>query len=103
MSEISGILKNGIERGWQFEEIKQSLLNAGYNEKEIETELLVFKAKPIASIQLSEGKEKFDPQKLNNYQTAQVTSKKSFSLMLFVIIFLTILIAVGAGLFFALF
>ena len=39
MSELSGIVRNGIERGWPSEEIKTSLVNSGYSAQEIDYEL----------------------------------------------------------------
>lgn len=102
MSEISGILKNGIDRGWQLNEIRQSLLSAGYVSKEIESEMMAFQAKPFTTSE-QEGKEKFDPQKLNNYQTPPIENKKSFSLLSFFMVFLFILLIAGIGLYFLFF
>jgi hypothetical protein len=39
MSEISGIIRNSIERGWSAAEVRASLLNSGYDRQEIESEL----------------------------------------------------------------
>ena len=39
MSEISGIIKNASERGWAINEIKQSLVNAGYPPQDIDFEI----------------------------------------------------------------
>lgn len=39
MSEISGIIRNSIERGWSAAEVRASLLNSGYDKQEIESEL----------------------------------------------------------------
>ena len=38
MNEISGIIRNGIERGWPREEIRSSLINSGYPIQEIDYE-----------------------------------------------------------------
>lgn len=39
MSEISGIIRNSIERGWSVAEVRASLLNSGYDKQEIDSEL----------------------------------------------------------------
>ena len=93
MSEISGILKNGIDRGWQIEEIKQSLLNSGYSIKEIESEMAVFQAQPALSVEVRDEnhEEKQNKQKLNSYRTAEISHDGKSSILIFIIILLFVL------------
>jgi len=101
MNEISGILKNGIDRGWQLEEIKQSLLNSGCTLKEIESEILSFQAKPISTQEQPVQEQKYNSQNLTNYQTPSIEQKKSSSpILVYIMAFLLGLILVGALVFF---
>lgn len=115
MSEISGIIRNSIERGWSIAEVRASLLNAGYNPQEIEAELSAY-SKPqqqmptqvnpqpvLQPIQLPTPvpatPEKYNPQSLSNYQTPEVKPKASNTLLIIIIVLLVLCVAAGAGLF----
>jgi hypothetical protein len=100
MSEISGILKNGIDRGWQIMEIKRSLLSAGYSSQEIESEMSAFQAKPITMPEPLQPDQKNMGQNLKNYQTLSVESKKSPAVLLYVLILLSVLGIAGIAFYF---
>jgi hypothetical protein len=121
MSELSGIIRNGIERGWPNEEIKNSLLNAGYSLQEIDYELSqLLKTTPIQQLtapiipsainqsqNLSpvnipnkiESDKKFNSQDLTNYQTPPVEKKASNWIVIAIITLLVLCVLAGAGLF----
>ena len=119
MSEVSGIIRNSIERGWSITEVRASLLNAGYEPQDIESELRMFSGsqvvqQPVATaiqqspqpinqsqnIPQQPTQEKYNPQSLSNYQMPEVAPKKaSNALVIIIIILLVLCIASGVGLF----
>lgn len=114
MSEISGIVRNGIERGWPAEEIKRSLINSGYPVQEVDYELsqiltaqstqsviqpIIQTQKEVPAIPLAQ-QSKFNPQDLTNYQMPMPVEKKANNWMVISIIILLILcVLAGAGLY----
>lgn len=93
MSSFSGVINNGLERGWSKQEIRTSLLNAGYPQNEIDAELSSFNgtiSNPVRVLQ----PEPQDTRPLNKYQTPNVKSKKKI-VMIFLIVFLSILLIAG--------
>ncbi len=120
MSEISGVIRNSIERGWSVAEVKTSLLNAGYNLQEVESELGAYSNQPTAQPQVIVNKqnpqpnlqpktqqnvkqpvqEKYNPQSLTNYQTPEVVAKASNKLIILIFILIFLCIVTGVGLFF---
>ena len=113
MSELSGIVRNGIERGWPSEEIKTSLVNSGYSAQEIDYELSqllnVQGAQPIVkpiSVPLvapeipSAQQNKFNPQDLTQYQTpAHEERKAGGGIVIAIVILLVLCVLAGAGLY----
>ncbi len=88
MSDFSGIIKNGLEKGWPLQEIQRSLLNAGYNPQEVQVEISKFVQQPMPVAIPQE-----DTQKLSNYQVQQVqTNKGSIKPFLFTSLILVILL-----------
>lgn len=103
MSEISGIIRNGIERGWPMEEVKTSLLNSGYSIQEVEHELnLITTSKNESSAkqeEISLPQNKFNPQDLTHYQTPPVEKKASNKMVIMIIILLVLCVLAGVGLY----
>jgi hypothetical protein len=124
MSEISGMIRNSIERGWAMDEIRTSLLNAGYNMQEIDSELRSYsisqQAQTRPSIQVInqvpqlpqqdtqqsqmipvqiQPDAKYNPQSLKNYQTPEVKKQTSKTMVTIIVVLLVICIAAGAALF----
>jgi len=119
MSEIAGIIRNGIERGWPTDEIKNSLLNSGYPTQEIDYELsqLLNRAqgqstsaiqstiiKPTISTPVhlpiqGTQQNKFNSQDLSNYQTPSVEKKASNWMVIAITVLLVLCVLTGAGLF----
>ncbi|VVB80682.1 Uncharacterised protein [uncultured archaeon] len=100
MSEISGIIKNGMQRGWQPKEIYQSLLNSGYNPQEIQSEInkLSAVAQPVQQVS-SQG----NGQKLAPYQIPVPQEKKSAGKGLIIALVILAIIVVLGGASFILF
>ena len=69
MSEISGVLKNALERGWQLNEVRQSLLNSGYPLQEVDGEITIFNQQAQTDI-------------YNQQQKPQIQELKSFQIPL---------------------
>lgn len=114
MSELSGIVRNGIERGWPTDEIKLSLINSGYPATEIDYEfsqLLNASSiqpvkQPIIPIQPEvqeiplAQQSKFNPQDLTNYQMPVSLEKKAGNGLIIAIVALLVLcVLAGAGLY----
>lgn len=128
MSELGGIIRNGIERGWPNDEIKNSLLNSGYSAQEVDyefslllknslappkTDSIVTKTSqdnssnivspvvmpvPVALTKVPENK--FNSQDLSNYQTPPIVEKKaSNGTVIAITILLVLCVLAGAGLF----
>ena len=117
MSEISGIIRNGVERGWPLEEIKNSLINSGYPMSDVDSEInlvngiapqqLVQQITQSSSQTLSKPlpepalqQKKFNSQDLTNYQTPVIEKQASGKIVILIIILLVLCIVAGAGLFF---
>lgn len=120
MSEITGVIRNSMERGWSVAEVKTSLLNAGYNPQEVESELGVYSNQPTSQPQViankqnpqpnlqpkpqqdvkQQVKEKYNPQSLTNYQTPEVVAKASNKLIILIFILIFLCVVAGVGLFF---
>jgi hypothetical protein len=95
MSEISGIIKNGLQRGWAPKEIYQSLVNSGYNPNEVQTEINAISAN--TSRVISPQSTNTLGQKLTPYQISSIPEKKSASKgMVLAIIILALLAIIGA-------
>lgn len=96
MSEISGIIKNGIQRGWAPQEIYQSLINSGYNPQEIQAEITSVsaslpKVQPISGVQGA-------GQKLAPYQVLSTQEKKSSGkAMIITLVILALLTIIGVS------
>jgi hypothetical protein len=119
MSELGGIIRNGMERGWPTDEIKNSLLNAGYSAQEVDYELsLLLKNSPVpqqaplvkplvAPLPAAAPpvpapatlEKKFNPQDLSNYQTPPVEKNASNWMVIAIIVLLVLCVLAGAGLF----
>lgn len=111
MSEISGIIRNGIERGWPSEEIRISLINSGYSQQEVDLELSqILNSTSMQNISATKivkapisipntPSEKFNPQNLTNYQTPSIEKKASNKVVIAIIILLVLCVLAGAGLF----
>lgn len=113
MSEISGIIRNGIERGWPTSEIRTSLINSGYAPQEIDYELnLISNNKISSSLNQQTGQtipspqvsqpipqNKFNPQDLTNYQAPIVEKKASKFVLVILIVLLVLCILAGVGLY----
>ena len=119
MSELSGIVRNGIERGWPPEEIKTSLVNSGYSAQEIDYELSqllnaqssqpvqqpIPVQKPIPSLQPvpempPAQQSKFNPQDLTHYQMPVQEEKKAGNgIVIAIVILLVLCVSAGAGLY----
>lgn len=127
MGDITGIVKNALERGWQKNEIIQSLANTGYTQQEIESEIqsLISSSNSASgtralsssqtlqqvtqSSQTSSQKIEipsapqnlFNPQSLKNYQIPQLEKPKEVpTYVIVILIALLIVTIIGAGLFF---
>ena len=103
MSEVSGIVRNGIERGWSLNEIKTSLLNSGYPEQEIDEEIKLLTNNSPAVSQIPQPnitQNKPSMQNLSNYQTLPAEQKASNKMVIAIIILLILCILAGAGFFF---
>lgn len=113
MSELSGIVRNGIERGWPNEEIKTSLINSGYSAQEIDYELSqllnaqssqpiqkpIPVQQPIPEIP-SAQESKFNPQDLTHYQMpVQEEKKVGNGIVIAIVILLVLCVLAGAGLY----
>jgi len=79
MSEFSGIINNGLERGWSKEEIRTSLLNAGFPQQEIIAELNSIGSTPSAQAMQPPSVE-IKP--LDKYQTLNAKPKKKMGLLI---------------------
>jgi hypothetical protein len=111
MSEISGIIRNGIERGWPKEEIRNSLINSGYSVQEIDYEFSkILNVQQVVSPQSEQTlaapeipaaqQNKFNSQDLTNYQMPIQPEKKAGNWIVIAIIFLLVLcVLAGAGLY----
>jgi len=115
MSEISGIIKNSVERGWAIDEVRASLLNAGYNQQEVDSEIRAYSfpqqlqipaVQPVqsnstqqASITPVQSGAKFNPQSLKNYQTPVVEKQASKTMVILIVTLLILCLAAGAALF----
>lgn len=95
MSEIYGIVKNATERGWPIEEIKKSLLNAGYSINEIDLELHSVSS---STPQQNQGMQVPipNPQALKNYQTPQIQKKSNLKKILLISGIVISIIGIGA-------
>jgi len=124
MGDITGIIKNALERGWQKNEIAQSLTNAGYTQQEIESEIqlltnsstsqtsimpqvpqnsLVQKISAAAQNTpqkieipnaLLNSQPSFNPQSLKNYQTPQLEKPKEIPTSVIVILIFLLIITI---------
>jgi len=122
MSELGGIIRNGIERGWPNDEIKNSLLNSGYSAQEVDYEFSLLLKNSPAPPQVDSIKpmsvsplptavsispmpvqtnmdKKFNSQDLSNYQTPSVEKSASNWMVITVIVLLVLCVLAGAGLF----
>ncbi len=93
MSELAGIIKNGMQRGWPMQEIYQSLVNTGYSPQEIQMEISKFAPRnPQATPPSIVGGQKLLP-----YQTPPVQEKKSASKIIIVLIIILVLVILSIG------
>lgn len=122
MSEISGIIKNSVERGWAIDEVRASLLNAGYNPQEVDSEIRALSSsqqsqisqavvQPVQPQAIAQNQQiaqpqvpnqssvKFNSQILKNYQTPVVEKQASKTMVILIITLLIICLAAGAALF----
>lgn len=128
MSELVGMIRNGIERGWQVNEIKSSLINSGYSLQSIDLEISrltnsdpqTVPAEIVLQNQIPpyEGPSPYPPQtaqipqefkiptklptqSLSTYQTKEPSEKKAGNgLIITIVILLILCILAGAGLLF---
>ena len=105
MSEISGVIRNGMERGWPVAEVRLSLINSGYTPQEIDSELnlLINPQNPPQPVQQIPApivsQKKYNPQDLTNYQTPKVEPKASNFVVIAIVILLVLCVLAGAGLY----
>ncbi|MEI7719375.1 MAG: hypothetical protein WCI72_05890 [archaeon] len=105
MSEISGIIRNGMERGWPVAEVRLSLINSGYTSQEIDSELNLLinpqnSSPPAQQTQVPVvSQNKFNPQDLTNYQTPKVEQKANNLVVIAIVILLILCVLAGAGLY----
>ena len=106
MSEISGIIKNASERGWAINEIKQSLVNAGYPSQDIDFEISRSSSNYQESSmpQAEQTLSSLSPKNLSNYQTPeQPKSQPSHTKLIVIVLTLLVLsVLTGIALFFLL-
>lgn len=76
MSEVSGMITNAMERGWNMDEVVKSLMNAGYSQEEITLELKK-NSTNVPQQYPSTNTPVFNSQNLSNYQTPSIISLKS--------------------------
>ncbi len=89
MSEVYGLVKNGLDRGWPATEVVQSLINAGFNPQEVQMELGKFRVAPQQNT--LPQVEPAVPQQLSNYQTKSTPSTSSPGTLKWVLISMLIL------------
>jgi hypothetical protein len=96
MSELQGIIKNGIQRGWPAQEIAQSLINSGYSPQEIQIELSKYSSNQTIPPQIPTQ----PGQKLAPYQIPETQEKKSANkfVVILLIVLATLAIAGAIGL-----
>jgi hypothetical protein len=100
MSEFSGVINNGLERGWSREEIRASLLNAGYSQKEIDAELNVVSGYSSPQIMPAQSQGS-DTKPLNRYQTPNLQTKNKTGLIILIIaLSLVLIVGVAFGIYF---
>ena len=101
MTEISGVLKNAVERGWQLGEIRQSLINAGYSLQEVDSEIGSFNQNSYNVLQTPE-QQQTNSKSLETYQMPVIKKEmsKKTMVMLFTVLVLLVLVVVGASFFF---
>lgn len=103
MSEVGGMIKNGIERKWSPEEIKSSLISSGYSEQEInyELNLALHGTRPMTNQVTNHQiptQNPQNPQNLSNYQHQVPQKKASNKTIWAIVILLSICILAGIGL-----
>lgn len=89
MNEFSGVITNGLERGWTKEEIRVSLLNAGYPQQKIDSELNsiggnAFNLPPQVATQ--------EIKPLGKYQTLDAKPKNKTGLLIWIFLLASILV-----------
>lgn len=92
MSEFSGTITNALERGWSIQEIRTSLLNAGYPQQEIDSELRNNQSQNTEIPQIIQTQ---NSKSLNTYQTPIPKPPKKRGI-LFLIIFLVLVLISSA-------
>jgi hypothetical protein len=89
--DLSGVVKNGLERGWPLNEIATSLLNAGYSTDDVNFAVSNYN-RPI-QVAIPSGQ---NPKQLSNYQQKeQKTGNKKGVLILLLILGILVLGALG--------
>lgn len=101
MSEFTGIIKNGIQRGWPIQEIYQSLVNSGYNPQEVQSEINKF-SNPVSNLPIGSQNQQ-TAQKLAPYQLPAPQEKKSAGKSLVIALVVLAILVVIAGASFILF
>ena len=94
MSEISGVVKNALDRGWETDEIRSSLVNAGYPLAEVNLE--IDQVKEQTKIVMEKETKKVFP--LDKYQIPDVTDSKKKQVILSVAVVTISIILLGIGL-----
>ena len=95
MNEIGGILNNAFAKGWPIDEIRQSLLNAGYEIDDIETSLREFSQKPVPIIPQEPKPVKF----LSKYQSLPSGKNKKLTWILISSLTIVLLLIIGLVIF----
>lgn len=96
MSEIAGMIKNGLQKGWPTQEISKSLINSGYSPQEVETEMAKFS---VSSQKMQQMASEENGKKLSNYQLPAPKKQASKWLVWTLIVLLILIVGVGAALF----
>ncbi len=88
MSEFSGVIANGLDRGWTREEIRVSLLNAGYPQQEIDSEI----NSTGRNLSQTQSPTFSEIKPLDKYQTPIVRQKSKANLLIWIFLLASILV-----------
>ncbi len=98
VDEVAGGIKNAIERGQSLGSVKQSFLNAGYKREIVESAARKISGiSSMPSTALTQMRSQEANQEIIKIKPAIYSSEKSHKLLIIVLITISVLILVGAG------